>query len=169
MDFKDLVGRTIRSVATDDARGYLCFHTDAGFVLYEADGDCCSESWFNHVVNAAALIDATVSRVDVAEERSIDAEAGDPDFSGRQEVDRIYGFIIHTTKGSCQIELRNSSNGYYGGSVNRVAADNFRGCQKHDDCRESVALGIACAGGVWRLDYTGKPHTRIAVPVTEDF
>lgn len=41
----------------------------------------------------------------------------------RQECDEAYGYKIFTDKGQADIIFRNSSNGYYGGSLNGVEID----------------------------------------------
>jgi hypothetical protein len=43
----------------------------------------------------------------------------------RQDVDLIYGVDIDTEKGSALFEFRNSSNGYYGSSID-LASDHWR-------------------------------------------
>ena len=109
-----LLGKRIAAIEVSDGEGYLRFQTDAGEVVWEAEGDCCSESWFADIIGTSALIGGTVSEV-------VELEMPKPvDDRTRQEEDEAYGFRISTEKGSATIAFRNSSNGYYGGSLNVV-------------------------------------------------
>lgn len=85
-----------------------------GFV---ADYDCCSESWFSHLSGLDNLLGNTVEDVIMQEERESDGT--------RQERDVVYGvrIISKNRKGIrliTDLEMRNSSNGYYGGSISPV-------------------------------------------------
>ena len=113
----ELIGRTIRAVyIDDDDQHYLSFETDAGTVVYVAEGDCCSESWFYHVLGVDNLLGQTVLEVD-------EIEMGEPaDSYSRQDEDKLYGIKLRTARGYTDIEFRNSSNGYYGGWVEIYSA-----------------------------------------------
>ncbi len=106
-----LVGRVVSAVMVDaETQHYLGFETDKGAVWFEAQGDCCSESWFADIINAKALIGNKVMSV-----RGLDSiRLGDAPRT-RQESDWWYGFEVQARWGSCIIAFRNSSNGYYGG------------------------------------------------------
>lgn len=108
-----LIGKTVIGVTAtlDD----IVFHTDWGDVLWKTEGDCCSQSWIEH-------FDVPVGRV--VEVRSIEMPSSDVEHTAREDaMDRIqdstqiYGIEIRTDKGTGQIEFRNSSSGYYGGSM----------------------------------------------------
>lgn len=105
----ELLGKRISTVRKSADATALAFDTDAGPVAYAAFGDCCSESWFNHVVGLDCLIGGSVRDVEVLPEAEAEAT--------RQERDIVYGWRIHTDKGTASVEMRNSSNGYYGGSA----------------------------------------------------
>jgi hypothetical protein len=109
---KELVGKTIQAIWIDgDEQGYLSFDTNDGQFRYVAQGDCCSESWFYHILGADALLGHTVTSV-------VEVDMPDPtDGFSRQEVDQLYGINIRTDVGMADVEFRNSSNGYYGGWV----------------------------------------------------
>ena len=111
MDFQEaLIGKTIRSIAVSDGERVLRIATTSGPIYFMTEGDCCSESWWADILGVQAAIGSVVRSVDVNEEGSnID------DGRTRQEVDVVYGYTIHTTKGSLQLVFRNSSNGCYGG------------------------------------------------------
>lgn len=108
-EFKDLVGKKVLSFLGN--KDTLCFKTDAGIFTYGCEGDCCSSSWFEHVSGVPQLIGHTV----------ISAQTIDmPDIPKEQQRDEdiAYGYQLTTDKGHFLVEMRNSSNGYYGGWVN---------------------------------------------------
>jgi hypothetical protein len=113
---KELVGKDITQILINPDKTVIVFRTYDGDLAYQAEGDCCSESWFNHISNIAALaspglyhVPATVLDIQQRDEKD---ESGT-----RQEEDKVYGYDLITNSGACYIELRNSSNGYYGGSI----------------------------------------------------
>ena len=110
-EMTELVGRSIRRVELKD--GELLFFTiDNTIIRYDCEGDCCSSSWFEEIDNPDALIDARVVSVE-----SVDLDKVIPDISA-YECLRLYGTKITTTKGNATVDMRNSSNGYYGGWIN---------------------------------------------------
>lgn len=111
-----LGGRLITGLAVTDNQDHLVFDTDAGQVIFHAGSDCCSESWFADITGVDALIGGVVSEVEEIALTSYNVEDG----RGRQESDQAYGYKILTDKGRAEIVFRNSSNGYYGGSLEFV-------------------------------------------------
>jgi hypothetical protein len=79
-----------------------------------AEGDCCSTCWIE------GIDDTTVLRGEVLDVEDIDMpDLGNIDgsrFSGVDEVS-YYGLKITTKHGRAVLDYRNSSNGYYGGSL----------------------------------------------------
>lgn len=119
---RELMGKRINEILIDaDEQHYLVFKTDQGDIAYFAEGDCCSESWFYHLLGVDALLGHTVLSV----EEVWDGEDPPDEFS-RQEVDRLYCVKLVTDSGYADIEFRNSSNGYYGGWLSMIDA-------AHDD------------------------------------
>jgi hypothetical protein len=113
---KELIGRKILKVQLDAEKVYLNFITDTGNATYGCFADCCSESWINHVNGVSELLGGTVQDVDEVDFFSllnIEPEAT------RQEYDRVLFHRVKTEKGWCSFEFRNSSNGYYGGSLDK--------------------------------------------------
>jgi len=100
MELEKLLGRTVMQVLANPERDEFRFVTDGGDLDYHCFGDCCSESWVNHITD----IDTLIGQLGVEPE------------STRQEEDEVLFHRIQTPKGVCVIEFRNSSNGYYGGS-----------------------------------------------------
>lgn len=105
--FTPLVGQTVREARISADAEMIAFQTDSSLVAYRAVGDCCSDCWFSDINGATRLLGQTVIRV---EDKGMAEEEGT-----RQEADRVYAYTIVTQRGHCDLELRNSSNGYYGG------------------------------------------------------
>ena len=111
-----LIGQHINAIRIDgDEQHYLEFETDGGVIRLSAEGDCCSESWFYHVLGVKALLGHTITDIYIVK------DAAEPldDFS-RQDYDKLYGVNFRTTGGMADVEFRNSSNGYYGGWLDKV-------------------------------------------------
>ena len=115
-ELQELLGRTVTGLYVSDDQGLLVVTTDTGTLAFEAEGDCCSESWFADILGVDALLMHTVSAVE-------DVALGDynvEDGRGRQDEDDVYGHRLTTERGYADIIYRNSSNGYYGGWLNLV-------------------------------------------------
>lgn len=106
---KDLEGKTIKELVINSEKTTIGFILDNGKTLWaNAVGDCCS---FEHVNGVDALIGQTINKVVEREMPEAEGEHGD-------EVVQYYGWTFETNKGRCDLEMRNRSNGYYGGWVN---------------------------------------------------
>ncbi len=116
---KELIGKKISGLRINEDQRVLVFDTDQGAVGYEAYGDCCSESWFADITGVSAMIGGTVQPV---EEVSIDRYHVE-DGRTLQEYDEAYGYKLTTDKGYADIVFRNSSNGYYGGSIDPLRGE----------------------------------------------
>jgi hypothetical protein len=115
---ESLVGKVIKKIMIDSKdQEYLQFQTDKGNVNYGAYGDCCSETYFSDVNRLKNMIGFKV--LDVKEISNFEEEKIS-DQKSRQESDEIYGVHIVTEKGVGVIIYRNSSNGYYGGSADKI-------------------------------------------------
>lgn len=112
-----LVGKTITRVEyfnfPDDSPGndYLIFYTKNETFYYNVLDECCSYSWIESIDNKECLIGEKVLRVvsKFMSDESLDSE--NPERAAR----KIYNIDLITRKGTCTIDLRNDSNGYYGG------------------------------------------------------
>lgn len=110
MPFQELLHEKISSVYLEISKEFLIFETTTGKKFgYRAEGDCCSKSHFEHVNGLQSLFGNEVLRV---VERAMPE-----DTRGDWETIRYYGWTLETKNGRCDIEMRNTSNGYYGGSV----------------------------------------------------
>ena len=116
---KELIGKTIISVNLDENGTKITFVTDKGKIVYETFGDCCSYSWFSDIEGLGSLIGEKVLSVENREEWT-DDEQKEAESKGSYDCLRLYGILIKTEKGTCDIEFRNDSNGYYGGSCELV-------------------------------------------------
>lgn len=105
-----LVGRTILQIQLAADREAIRFVTDQGEVIARCDADCCSHTWIEHIEFPALGFPALVIS---AEDLNLDK----PDSWDDGDCISFYGFAIRTDKGDMVIDYRNSSNGYYGGSL----------------------------------------------------
>lgn len=112
---KNLVGRVINSVTISKNRNLITFNTDQGPIHYYTEGDCCSSSWIEHFeyegIEGSTVISFTEKNIEPYKDDLIPTLYPD----NQQEYDQWYFYDIVTTKGTFTIEMRNSSNGYYGG------------------------------------------------------
>lgn len=117
--FKDLLGKRINGIfLCDDSWGLVFRTTDGRFYKYATEKDCCNSVWFNHINGVDA----------VGKGNSFDLLRGalvlsteDKDWETKDEEDyevvEDICFTLRTDRGYIDIEVRNSHNGYYGGSV----------------------------------------------------
>ncbi len=121
--FELLIGKVIKQILLSEDKQHLSFITSCGERYnYNVYADCCSESWIEKIENVSALIDSQVNAVemkdDVKDENGEDPwRHGKPCEDGPQECTVAYFWTITTNRGYCDIEVRNSSNGYYSGSI----------------------------------------------------
>lgn len=107
-----IIGQRIVAVELDGSDDVLRITTDKGTYVLVSEGDCCSESWFDkeHMEGVDLVLGQVVTGYEVRPEYE------PADDRTRQECDKAYGAEIQTAAGSFVFEMRNSSNGYYGGS-----------------------------------------------------
>ena len=110
-----LVGHRLLGLRVDPGEHNLQITTDAGSVLLETEGDCCSETWWADLVGVATALGQEITAVEW-----VDMPEPTDDRS-RQESDVAYGIRVSTTGGVLDLIFRNSSNGYYGGTCNVCA------------------------------------------------
>lgn len=129
---KNILGLTINRLEIDDEyQHYLRFTGEdethnAEQIIWEAEGDCCSETWFAEINNIDALLGRKILRIrELDMEKELTPEVYKErvnDGQTRQEYDHLYGIELQTDGGSTLITFRNSSNGYYGGGYNEINA-----------------------------------------------
>jgi hypothetical protein len=119
--FEELHGHRINGIFTANDRWALVFRTTEGkWFRWNTENDCCNEVWFNHITGVNCVGDGNVFDLlrgalvlDSEDKGWNDNREGEDGYEVVQE-----GFwTIHTDRGYIDIEVRNSHNGYYGGSV----------------------------------------------------
>lgn len=114
----ELVGKSILRLEMSENNDYLLFHTNEGSFMYACYGDCCSESWINHIADVRNLFNGAVTKIETSEDFATPAT--------RQESEYMSFFRVFTAQQGgrwedCAVfEFRNSSNGYYSGSLDRI-------------------------------------------------
>jgi|GEM_PF-2120762 len=118
-DLQDLIGKSIKSVLVE-AQGqesiiFVCEGDQ--LVAAETGGDCCSESWISDAIGVPKILESEVLSVTKVPLEEMEYPVNDG--RTRQDIDVVYGFRIRTNSGSAVFAFRNSSNGYYGGSLDK--------------------------------------------------
>jgi hypothetical protein len=122
-----LIGKVVTAVFLTDDGSAIKFEVEGGEpIVAHAEGDCCSHSWIENVQGVEQLLD---SRVVSVEDIEMPEPTAEPTVKGEssefvhnryghyEEQMAYYGCKITTEKGFATIDYRNSSNGYYGGSL----------------------------------------------------
>lgn len=112
---KELIGKNINRVLINADDTIIAFDTNDGVVAYETYGDCCSSAWIESITGVEALIGQTVTGQETIEMPVPPSR----EYKSDHYVDELrdYGEKLATAKGVIDIVYRNSSNGYYGGSL----------------------------------------------------
>lgn len=117
MEWTEFVGRAVVQVEINGPKDLLIFtFKDGSRIFASATGDCCSTSWFEHVEGLECLIGHKIVE---AVERDMPKGIKDEEHDHLQ----FYGWTLVTSRGRFDIEMRNASNGYYGGSVDLSFTD----------------------------------------------
>jgi len=111
----DLVGKTVKALYVSDDQSRLVVSHNEGHASYYCFGDCCSETWIADIVGVSSLLGHTVLKAEDIDLPQPDVDDG----RSRQEYDSFYGIKLLTSGGYVDIVYRNSSNGYYGGNLER--------------------------------------------------
>jgi hypothetical protein len=111
-----LVGQTVVALWLSSDREAIRFTlADGRDVVAYCDADCCSHTWIEDVLDPDVVL-GTVTRAEAIElPEQLQAATKTENY---EEEMAYYGFAIETERGRCTIAYRNSSNGYYGGSLN---------------------------------------------------
>lgn len=125
--FKNLIGQRINGVFLGNDGWALVFRTvDGKFHRYDTSNDCCNSVWVNHLTgvdvigkgNEFDLIRGVL--VTGAEDKGWGENRSDEE---GYEVVQDGFWTLKTERGYIDIEVRNSHNGYYGGSFNESDSD----------------------------------------------
>lgn len=126
--FNCLIGEYINGLFIGNDQWTIVFRTANGkYFRFDTQKDCCNSVWFNHISGIQVVFGepdnsvfdllrgALVTRVE---------EKGWTDRSENTDESQYYCDVIedgmwsiYTDRGQIDIEVRNSHNGYYGGSV----------------------------------------------------
>lgn len=114
-EYTDLIGETIVSAKKDLLGDWLEFTMKSGKVIrLTTYGDCCSQTWIEGIDLPAMLYGKIMAVEDID---MPDLGTVQTPLCSYPECVQYYGLKITTTKGSCVIDYRNNSNGYYGGDI----------------------------------------------------
>lgn len=123
----DIVGRQLASVEVSPDRERLKLTFMDGLTdIYQTEGDCCSETWIEHLTVPPDIEGATITSIttDPYDGRVATPEQEAESRAHHEYIDvlLVYQSVIATDRGEVIVEYRNSSNGYYGGSLRRVGS-----------------------------------------------
>lgn len=123
-----IVGKTIVGLEIADDKEALRFVMVDGECIVRCDGDCCSNTWVEHVELPALGFPALVVSVE---------DVDMPDLGDMEgcEVVAYYGCKIITDRGEILIDYRNNSNGYYGGSLSWPGEYHYGGVFGQNDSK----------------------------------
>lgn len=132
-----LEGRIIYHIFVDDGESILALITDVGPILWQTWGDCCSTTWFADLRDIHRLLGFQVLAATQFDPPEVD------DGRTRQQFDQFYGIRLRTERGLSEIIYRNSSNGYYGGSLELMPFDSGHKyfTEKQEEFREVLYSG----------------------------
>lgn len=111
-----LLGQIIRAVYVSDDQRLIRFFLDQGVeVVARTEGDCCSNTWIEEVLDVEQGLNSPVRAV---EDLALPEALRYPTRHDYYEEEmRYYGCAIRTANGRMLIAYRNSSNGHYGGHL----------------------------------------------------
>ena len=121
-EFNVLVGKRINGLFIGDSAWALVFRDIKGrHYCFRTENDCCNTVWFNHV-NGVETVLGEGNVFDIlrgAMVTGVESKGWTDDRTDEDGYDVIQdGFwTIATDRGYIDLEVRNSHNGYYGGSV----------------------------------------------------
>lgn len=129
--FNNLIGKRINAIFMGDDDWTIVFRTVEGtHYQYQTQKDCCNTVWVNHLSGMRALGAGDNNSFDLlrgamvlsAEDKEWTENRNWADDDGGEYGDVIQDgfYTITTDRGQIDIEVRNSHNGYYGGSFDEV-------------------------------------------------
>lgn len=111
-EYQKMIGKRIQGITlAQDKKSLTITLTNRDKIEGVVEADCCSNTWIEHLEIPADI--------EGAEIMDIDDDTPIKKINNEEECEllQIYCTKIVTTKGYIDIEYRNSSNGYYGGSL----------------------------------------------------
>ena len=120
-EFDVLVGKRINGLFIANDKWTLVFRDISGRrYRFDTENDCCNSVWFNHVSGVNILGEGnSFDLLRGAEVLAVEAKGWGDNRSDDDwhEVVQDAFWTIRTNRGYIDLEVRNSHNGYYGGSV----------------------------------------------------
>lgn len=129
MRLKSLVGKIIDKLElNEDSDEFIIYFTDSLYVKFGVEGDCCSQSWIEHLEAPNDIQGAIIT--DISDGGSVawdnhecmegkDSYGYPTNTCGHDSL-QVYNTKFDTDKGSIMLEYRNDSNGYYGGNLTMI-------------------------------------------------
>jgi hypothetical protein len=118
--FNVLVGKRINGLFIGDEDWALVFRDiNQRYYCFRTENDCCNQVWFNHV-NGVETVLGEGNLFDVlrgAMVTGVEDKGWTEDREDGYDVIQDAFWTIKTDRGYIDLEVRNSHNGYYGGSV----------------------------------------------------
>jgi hypothetical protein len=118
--FANLVGERINGILLNEDKDFLVVRTINGREFYYyTSGDCCNSVWINHMTGLNVLGEGnTFDLLRGALVTGTEDKGWTDDRYDEDEYDVIQDgfFTLKTDRGYIDFEVRNSHNGYYGGS-----------------------------------------------------
>jgi hypothetical protein len=108
-----IIGEVIVALHLNKDNDELTFVSPTTVYVYSSEGDCCSQSWIEHITVPSDIVGATITGKTEPELPAHDGTLPGP-HPDHEEL-AIYHTAWQTTRGEIIAEYRNSSNGYYGG------------------------------------------------------
>lgn len=107
----------IKSIEATNNNNELTITTDDGIVVFDCYAECCSDSWIEHCESPSEPeLFVSFENVDIPP-LPLDMEETKVRDGKYMDCVRQYFYRLTTEKGSYLIEMRNNSNGYYGGHL----------------------------------------------------
>jgi hypothetical protein len=126
--FNNVVGKRINGIFLGNDGWSLVLRTvDGKYFRYDTSNDCCNSVWVNHMTGVDAVgkgnsFDLLRGALVLSAEDKEWTENRDGSDEGHEVIqDGFYTLV--TDRGYIDVEVRNSHNGYYGGSYHDVGSD----------------------------------------------
>lgn len=129
---QELTGHRINGIFLGNDAWTLVFRTvDGRWLRFDTKNDCCNNVWFNHITGVEAVGEGHVfDMLRGAEVLEVISKGWSENVESEDyEVIQDGFWTIHTSRGYIDIEVRNSHNGYYGGSVEFNEEDGISGIE----------------------------------------
>lgn len=128
---RELTGKTVTKVEVGEDGEFLRFTlNDGSQPTFFAYGDCCSHTWVQEVRGVTSLLNREVRRIEIKTTKNLPSrndgkDMDDDDWEWGEDCVQEYGYTFYTDAGYFDIVYRNSSNGYYGGSLDLFNEDSL--------------------------------------------